>query len=86
MIGAGTAITTGGYVTKEFGEDKAVRWTGKAISSRQQALLNKQAAEAKKDAARIRRHQVKVERLERELMKEQEAFRASEMTMEAQLA
>ena len=86
MIATGQAITTGGFATKEFGESKAIGWAGKSASAQQQAIEHKRAAEAKKDAARARRHQLKVEPLERELQREEEAFRASSMTMEAELA
>ena len=86
MIATGNAITTGGHITKEFGEEKTVKWMTGAAIAEHQAIAAKQVAEQKKDATKLRRHQLKVERLERELNREQEAFRASGMVFEAELA
>jgi hypothetical protein len=86
MIATGTAITTGGFITKEFGENKAVGWVTKSSQAQQKAIENKRAAEVRKDQAKARRHQLRVQRLEAELQREEEAFRASGVTMEAQLA
>lgn len=85
MIATGTAITTGGYVTKAAGEGTKAVLTMKSQVAQQKAIENKRAAEARKDAANLARHQRKMELLQRELQKEQESFRAGGMVMEAEL-
>ena len=85
MIATGTAITTGGYITKGAGEGTKAVLTMKSQVAQQKAVENKRDAEARKDATKLARHNRKMELLQRELQKEQEAFRAGGMVMEAEL-
>lgn len=74
LIVTGDAVAGRGHAAKKFGAEKAAKWQTQAIMAKQEAEANK-----------LRRHQQKVDKLEAELARKQDAFRASEMTFEAEL-